>query len=80
MKQVAVRVMQNRFDALTQQQPDEPSVEFWFASDLHEPLGYARCENFLTAIRRAIESCQSTGYAPDDHFRGVTKMVKAGIK
>lgn len=43
-----------------------------------EPLGYARWENFQTAINRAIESCETTAYRAGDHFRGVTKMVKLG--
>ncbi len=42
------------------------------------PLGYARWENFMTAIQRAIESCQTTGFEPEDHFRSVTKMVSIG--
>ncbi len=50
-----------RFDELSQQLPDEASI-FWFARDLMEPLGYARWENFTTAIHRAIASCKSTGY------------------
>ncbi len=66
-----------RFDELSQQLPDE-GIEFWFARDLMEPLGYARWENFTTAIHRAIESCKSTGYNEADHFRGVTKMVSLG--
>ncbi len=37
-----------------------------------------RWENFITAIHRAIESCKSTGFNPDDHFRGVTKMIPLG--
>jgi DNA-damage-inducible protein D len=53
-------------------------VEFWFARDLQEPLGYARWENFLTAIQRAIESCKTTGYEPGHHFRGVTKLITHG--
>ena len=57
---------------------DEPNLEFWFARDLQEPLGYARWENFLTAIQRAIESCKTTGYEVGHHFRGVTKMVPLG--
>ena len=57
---------------------DEQHIEFWYARDLQEPLGYARWENFLTAIRRAIESCETTGYKPDDHFRGITKMIELG--
>ena len=78
MKPDLIPKMQSQFDSLAQQHPDEPKVEFWFARDLQEPLGYARWENFLTAIRRAIESCKSTGYEPEHHFRGVTKMVELG--
>ncbi len=78
MKKDQLNYMQNQFDALAQQHPDEPNVEFWFARDLQEPLGYARWENFLTAIRRAIESCESTGYEPNYHFRGVTKLITHG--
>ncbi|MFO1228759.1 MAG: BRO family protein [Alicycliphilus sp.] len=66
-----------RFDELSQRLPDD-GIEFWFARDLMEPLGYARWENFTTAIHRAIESCKSTGYNESDHFRGVTKMVRLG--
>jgi DNA-damage-inducible protein D len=66
-----------RFDELSQRLPDE-GIEFWFARDLMEPLDYARWENFVTAIQRAIESCKSTGYDVGDHFRGVTKMIAAG--
>jgi DNA-damage-inducible protein D len=77
MDQQNIQVLQTQFDALAQSVPDE-NIEFWFARDLQEPLGYARWENFLTAIQRAIDSCKSTGYSADDHFRGVTKMVKLG--
>jgi DNA-damage-inducible protein D len=69
--------MQGQFDAITQTVPDE-GVEFWFARDLQEPLGYARWENFLTAIQRAIESCETTGYEAADHFRDVTKLITHG--
>ena len=69
--------MQSQFDSLSQQLPEE-NIEFWFARDLMEPLGYVRWENFQTAIGRAIESCEKTGYVPDNHFRGITKMVKLG--
>ena len=29
----------------------------------------------FVALHRAITSCESTGYSPNDHFRGVTKLV-----
>jgi len=66
-----------RFNDLSQRLPGE-GIEFWFARDLMEPLCYARWENFSTVIHRAMESCKSTGYDAEDHFRGVTKMVKLG--
>ncbi len=77
MDKSALIILRNRFDGLNHTMPDE-GIEFWLARDLMEPLGYARWENFLTAIKRAIESCETTGYKADDHFRGVTKMIEIG--
>lgn len=77
MNRELIQQMQSRFDALAKALPGE-NIEFWFARDLQEPLGYVRWENFLTAIKRAIESCETTGYSVSDHFRGITKMVPLG--
>ncbi len=41
-------------------------------------LGYVRWENFQTAIQRAMESCETSGHAASDHFRGVTKLIVHG--
>ncbi len=41
-------------------------------------MGYARWENFVVAINRAVESCKTQGVNVDDHFREVTKMVELG--
>jgi DNA-damage-inducible protein D len=60
------------------QRADAEGIEFWFARDLQAPLGYARWENFQTAIQRAMQSCEASGHAVIDHFRGVTKMVELG--
>jgi len=60
------------------QRTDAEGIEFWFARDLQAPLGYARWENFQTAIQRAMESCEASGHGASDHFRGVTKMVELG--
>lgn len=77
MSGIIFQRMQNQLDSVAQIL-DEEHIEFWYARDLQEPLGYARWENFLTAIGRAIESCKTSGYNPDDHFREVTKMVSLG--
>lgn len=50
-------------------------VEVWFARELQPVLGYARWENFLVAIGRAVDACKSQGVNVDDHFREVTKMI-----
>lgn len=77
MNTETVKKLQNQFDSLSRTIPEE-GIEFWFARDLMEPLGYARWENFTTAIKRAVESCETTGYKVVDHFRGVTKMIEIG--
>lgn len=77
MQSGAIQLLKNHFDTLSQCTPGD-DVEFWFARDLMEPLGYVRWENFQSAINRAIESCETTGYRADDHFRNVTKMIEIG--
>lgn len=60
------------------QRADAEGIEFWFARDLQTPLGYARWENFQTAIQRAMQSCEASGHGVSDHFRGVTKLIVHG--
>ena len=68
------------FDAIAREVTDDDgnAVEVWYARDLQERLGYARWENFVIAIGRAMEACKTLGINIDDHFRGVTKMVSLG--
>ena len=70
--------MTDKFDSIANELPDQSEVSFWFARDLQEPLGYDRWENFVKVVGKAITSCETSGYEPDDHFRGVTKMVQLG--
>lgn len=72
-----LQALQHNLEAAAQR-ADAEGIEFWFARDLQAPLGYARWENFQTAIQRAMESCETSGHATSDHFRGVTKMVGLG--
>ena len=53
-------------------------IEVWFARELQTILGYARWENFLVAIHRAIDSYKAQCINVDDHFREVTKMIGIG--
>lgn len=72
-----LQALQQNLEAAVQR-TDAEGIEFWFARDLQTPLGYARWENFQTAIQRAMESCEASGHKASDHFRGVTKMVELG--
>ena len=65
------------FDLIAKSVKDDDgnSIEVWYARELQEVLGYARWENFVTAVGRAIESCKTLGINVDDHFREVTKMI-----
>lgn len=51
---------------------------FWRARELYPFLGYKTWENFITTVERAIESCRTSGYGVENHFRGTTKMVQIG--
>lgn len=53
-------------------------VEIWFARELQKILGYARWENFIVALQRAVNSCKTQNINIDDHFREVTKMIDIG--
>ena len=65
------------FDAIVKLIKDEDGndIEVWYARELQTVLGYARWENFVVAIGRAIESCKTLRVSVDDHFREVTKMI-----
>ena len=68
------------FDQIAKDVKDDDgnSIEVWYARELQMQLGYARWENFVVAIGRAMEACKTLGISVDDHFREVTKMVLLG--
>ena len=70
----------SRFDTITKHIEDDngDTMEVWYARELQNVLGYARWENFVVAINRAMESCKTQNINIDDHFREVTKMVVLG--
>ena len=56
----------------------ESGVEFWYARDIMEFLGYRRWENIAVAVERAKVSGNASRTAGQDHFREATKMIEAG--
>ena len=75
-----IQKYKSTFDLIVKEIKDDEgnNVEVWYARELQEVLGYARWENFVGVIGRAIESCKTLGINVDDHFREVTKMVQLG--
>jgi DNA-damage-inducible protein D len=53
----------------------QDGVEFWFARDLQNLLGYSEWRNFLKVIEKARESCKTANHAILDHFVGVNKSI-----
>ncbi len=39
----------------------ETGTEFWCARDLQTLLGYARWENFVKVVEKAVSSCKTAG-------------------
>jgi DNA-damage-inducible protein D len=56
----------------------EEGVEFWFARDLQQLLGYAKWENFTKVITKAKIACEVSGNDITDHFPDIRKMVEIG--
>ncbi len=81
MDKLRITQLKSVFDTIVHNLNNEDNsqqVEIWFARELQEVLGYARWENFIVAINRAIDSCKTQNINIDDHFREVTKMVVLG--
>ena len=75
-----IQQYKSAFDLVSREIHDDSgnSMEIWYARELQQVLGYARWENFVVAIGRAMESCKTLKINVDDHFREVTKMVQLG--
>ena len=81
MDKVRIQQLLTSFNNITHSvnnESDSESIEIWFARELQFILGYARWDNFIVAINRAVDSCKTQGSNPEDHFREVTKMVGLG--
>lgn len=77
MDQQTIMRLMGAFNAISRRTPDE-SVEFWFARDLMEALGYTKWQNFVEVIAKGKAACANTGVPVENHFTDVSKMVAIG--
>jgi DNA-damage-inducible protein D len=76
MKSEIVKSLANNFEAHSQ--TTEKGIEFWFARDLQQLLGYSEWRNFQKVLLKSKTSCEVSGNGISDHFVDVNKMVEIG--
>lgn len=73
MEKDTIIKLNKRFEEYAYQQD---GIEYWLARELQELLGYSEWRNFLNAVNKAKESCETTGEAVSDHFVDVNKTIQ----
>ncbi|QVY64561.1 DNA damage-inducible protein D [Polaribacter sp. Q13] len=76
MKKEIIQGLANSFEDFSQ--TTESGIEFWFARDLQQLLGYSEWRNFQKVILKSKTACEITNNLISDHFVGVNKMVTLG--
>ncbi|MGL5879485.1 MAG: BRO family protein, partial [Xenococcaceae cyanobacterium] len=67
---------QSPFDSI--RNIDEKGVEFWYATELLELLGYKTWKRIKETVERAILSCINSGQNTNPHFAKVVQMAQIG--
>ncbi len=70
-KEIIVKLHKNFEDCAHQ----KDGVEFWYARELQELLGYDKWDNFENVIAKAKIACENAGQNATDHFAGVGKTI-----
>ncbi len=66
------------FDKFEEACYDLEGLECWSAREMQVILGYKDWRNFLNTVHKASKACDNSGESIQDHFVGITKMVKIG--
>ena len=58
---------------------DDTQIEYWYARDLQNILGYAKWDKFSNVIKKAQIACEVSKIDVFAHFRHVGKKVELGL-
>jgi DNA-damage-inducible protein D len=76
MKKEIIKNLADNFE--DNSQTTETGIEFWFARDLQQLLGYSEWRNFQKVILKSKTACEISNNLISDHFVDVNKMVSLG--
>lgn len=77
MKKEMLERLTNRFERIVQIEEDT-GLEFWYARDLQNVLGYKQWKNFQNVIEKAISACDTFGADSEDHFVSGIRTISLG--
>lgn len=72
-KQIVKELTENFEDCANK---SENEIEFWFARDIQQLLGYSEWRNFLNVVLKAKKACELSGAIVSDHFVDINKTIK----
>jgi DNA-damage-inducible protein D len=76
MKREVVRTLTDNFE--NHSRITDKNIEFWFARDLQQLLGYSEWRNFIKVIIKAKTACEVSENNILDHFVDINKKVRLG--
>lgn len=76
MKPEIIQSLTHNFESFAHTTDD--GLEFWFARDLQQLLGYSAWQNFINVIMKAKTACEISKADSQDHFIDISKMVDIG--
>lgn len=74
-KQLIIK-LKSEFDSIAHIDPN--GMEYWFARELQEVLGYIKWDKFQNVIEKAKTACLNSGNTIENHFLHVGKMIEVG--
>lgn len=77
MDKMKIGSLKESFDSLVKIFPDA-KIEYWYAREIMEHLGYSKWQNFKEVVNKAKTSCSTAGIPIENHFTDVSKMVSIG--